>query len=111
MGSFSGSHVDSYEKKLSVYQIYRMCRERKIMFPVIPWGAGPNRTEKISETVEMLLLGIGLPIVYVSERQGGSLVVLDGNDRLRYLVEFLEKDCPVAGLEFFRNLTAVEWSR
>ncbi len=111
MGSFSGSHVDSYEKKLSVYQIYRMCRERRIVFPVIPWAAGPKRTEKISETVEMLLLGIGLPIVYVSERQDGSLVVLDGDDRLRYLVEFLEKDCPVAGMEFFPELNGCGMER
>lgn len=104
MGNFSGSHIDSYEKKLSVRRIYGMCREGRIVFPVIPWTVSPKKTEKISETVELLLLGVALPIVYVSERQDGSLVVLDGDDRLRYLVEFLERDYPVRGMEFFPEL-------
>jgi hypothetical protein len=75
-----------------------------MVFPVIPWRVSPKKTEKISETVELLLLGVALPIVYVSERQDGSLVVLDGDDRLRYLVEFLERDYPVRGMEFFPEL-------
>ena len=40
-------------------------------------------------------MGMVLPVIYVSERQDGSLLVLDASDRLQYLMEFLEGRCPL----------------
>ncbi len=40
-------------------------------------------------------MGMVLPVIYVSERQDGSLLVLDAGDRLQYLMEFLEGRCPL----------------
>ena len=39
-------------------------------------------------------MGMVLPVIYVSERQDGSLLVLDAGDRLQYLMEFLKGRCP-----------------
>lgn len=103
MERFSGNYIDSYEKKISVQQIYQMYRERMIVFPRVP-SMRRKKIERISEIVEMILLGIALPIIYVSERQDGSLLVLDTDDRLRCLIEFLDGYYPVRGLEFYPEL-------
>lgn len=104
MERFSDNYIDSYEKKISVQQIYQMYRERMIVFPKAPSLRRSRKIERISEIVEIILLGIALPIIYVSERQDGSLLVLDTDDRLRCLIEFLDGYYPVRGLEFYPEL-------
>ena len=63
-----------------------------------------TKIERISEIVEIILLGLALPTVYVSERQNGSLLVLEADDRLRCLIEFLKGYYPVRRLEFYPEL-------
>lgn len=104
MERFSGNYIDCYEKKISIQQIYQMYRERKIVFPKAPVMRKTNKIERISETMEIILLGFALPVVYVSERQDGSLLVLETDERLRSLIEFLEGCYPVRGLEFYPEL-------
>lgn len=104
MGSLSENHVDSYEKKISIHQIYRMCQEGRIVFPDT---IKPRRSKEIriaSETVEAVLLGIALPVIYMSERQDGSLLVLDTADNLRHLIGFMGDCYPIMGLEFYPEL-------
>lgn len=104
MERFSGNYIDSYEKKISVRQIYQMYQERKIVFPMAPPMKRATKIERISGMVEIILLGFALPAVYVSERQDGSLLVLDVDDRLCCLIGFLEGHYPVRGLEFYPEL-------
>lgn len=104
MEKFSDSYIDSYEKKISVRQIYQMYQEKKIVFPMASPTKRVTKIERISEMVEIILLGLALPTVYVSERQNGSLLVLETDDRLRCLIEFLEGYYPVRGLEFYPEL-------
>lgn len=104
MERFSGNYIDCYEKVISVRQIYQMYREQKIVFPKVPLMRRFKKIERISEIVEIILLGFALPTVYVSERQDGSLLVLESEDRLRCLIEFLEGRYPVRGLEFYPEL-------
>ena len=63
-----------------------------------------KKIERVSGIVEIILLGFALPTIYVSERQDGSLLVLEADDRLRCLIEFLEGNYPVRGLEFYLEL-------
>ena len=79
MSSFSKNHVDSYEKKLSVYQLYRMYQEEQLVFSDAPAMRRTKKIERISETLETILLGISLPLIYESERQDGSLLVLESS--------------------------------
>ena len=78
--------------------------EKKVVFPMAPSMKRVTKTERISQIVEIILLGLALPAVYVSERQNGSLLVLEADDRLRCLIEFLEGYYPVRGLEFYPEL-------
>lgn len=104
MEKLSGNYIDSYEKKMSVQQIYQMYLERKLVFPSVPSMRRSKKIERISGIVEIILFGIALPIIYVSERQDGSLLVLEADDRLRCLIEFLEGYYAVGGLEFYPEL-------
>lgn len=104
MSGFSDHHINSYEKKISIYQLQRMCRDRRLVFPSVPSKVRMRKIESVSETLETILMGILLPVVYVSERQDGSLLVLDASDRLLHLMEFLEGSYPIAGLEFYPEL-------
>lgn len=104
MGNFSGDRVDSYEKKISVQQAFRMYQSGKLVFPVTPSVGRAKKIERVSETVEVILRGIALQVVYMSERQDGSLLVLDSDDRLQHFMGFLEGVYPVLRLEFFTEL-------
>lgn len=104
MERFSGNYIDCCEKTISVQQIYQMYQERKIVFPKAPLVKKSKKIERISEIIEIILLGFVLPTVYVSERQDGSLLVLESEDRLRCLIDFLEGRYPVRGLEFYPEL-------
>ena len=70
MGSFSENHIDSYERKVPVYQIHRLCQEGRIVFPSVPLARKQKRTERISETVEAILLGITLKSGALPESRG-----------------------------------------
>ena len=107
MEKFSGNYIDSYEKKLSVGQIYQMYQERKVVFPMAPLMKRVTKIERISQILEIILLGLALPAVYVSERQNGSLLILEADDRLRCLIEFLEGHYPVRELEFYPELAGL----
>ena len=63
--------------------------------PSVPAKTRAKRIERVSGTLEAVLMGMVLPVIYVSERQDGSLLVLDASDRLQYLMEFLEGRCPL----------------
>ncbi|MCI8995091.1 MAG: hypothetical protein HFI30_05305 [Lachnospiraceae bacterium] len=91
-------------KKLSVYQLYRMYQEEQLVFSDAPAMRRTKKIERISETLETILLGISLPLIYESERQDGSLLVLESSDRLRCFIEFLDGQYLAAGLEFYPEL-------
>lgn len=105
MSGFSENHIDSFEKKIPVYQLHRMYQERRVVFPNIPSSGRARKMAKISETLETVFLGLSLPVVYASERQDGSLLVLDTSDHLRYLMEFLDGRYPAGELEFYPKLS------
>ena len=104
MGRFSENRIDSYEKKISIFQICQMVKEGRIVFPVVSSGKKSKRIKNVSEMLEAILLGIALPVVYVSERQDGSFLVLNSDDRLLNLILFLEGEYPLTGLEFYPEL-------
>lgn len=104
MKSLSENRIDGYEKKIPVYQLYRMYREKRLVFPSVSVIRSSKMIDTISETLEMILLGVTLPIDYVSELQDGSLLVLDNDNRLRCLMKFVRGDYVIRGMEFYPEL-------
>ena len=67
--SLLGERIESYEKIMSVYRFYQMWREGNILFPTMPLLQRQKIQEKLSETLEAILLGMVLPADYASEQQ------------------------------------------
>lgn len=68
MGGFSKNHIDSYEKKISIYQLHQMCQDGRLVFPSVSAKTRAKKIERVSRTLEAVLMGMVLPVIYVSER-------------------------------------------
>lgn len=83
-------NVDIYEKRISVMDALFMMKKGMIRFPNYTQVGRERKVNKISNSVEMMLTGLKLPVFYASELQSGDLLILDSSDILRYLFDFLE---------------------
>ncbi|WP_411348666.1 DUF262 domain-containing protein [Paenibacillus sp. WLX2291] len=55
-----------------------------------------------SELIESVLMGIPLPIFYLSENKSGQLVVVDGKQRLTTFFKFFDNDFALKGLKILK---------
>lgn len=89
------------EKRISVEYAWNMLRKGKIIFPEAPVLFKPRRTQRVTEIVELILLGAAVPAVYVSELQDGRWLILESSDRLRALFLFLNHACTLEYMDTF----------
>lgn len=87
---FDTEMIDIREKKYTVYNLYEMYKHGRLVFPLKPAVLQSLRT-KAQEAMDILLLSIPFPVIYVSERQDGSLVVLESSSRLLGLLELIDR--------------------
>ena len=72
--------------------------------------------EKASSLIESLLLDVPLPIIYLAEEQGGSQVVIDGQQRLSSIFSFIDGTFPdrkafkLNGMKILRQLNQKAFS-
>lgn len=57
-----------------------------------------------SELVESVLMGLPIPIMYLSEDKFANLIVVDGRQRLTAFFTFLDGEYPLTGLKILKNL-------
>lgn len=62
-----------------------------------------NQKQK-SELVESVLMGLPIPIMYLSEDKFANLIVVDGRQRLTAFFEFLDGKYSLTGLKILKNL-------
>lgn len=95
------------EKRVSVGYAYQMLQKGKISFPETPMLTKNRMQGRLTETVELILLGVAVPAVYVSELQDGSWLVLEVTDRLRALFQFLGGKGNLGYMELFPECTGM----
>lgn len=61
-------------------------------------------SRQMSELIESVIIGIPLPLIYLAESQSGSLVVVDGRQRLTTFIRFLNNDFKLKGLRILKDL-------
>ncbi len=72
--------------------------------------------QKASRLIESVLLGVPLPIIYLSEEQDGTKTVIDGQQRLTSFFNFLDgkhpdgRDFKLSGLRVLKNLASKKYS-
>ncbi|WP_281193029.1 DUF262 domain-containing protein [Erysipelothrix rhusiopathiae] len=57
-----------------------------------------------SQLIESILLGIPLPLFYLSEDKGSNLIVVDGRQRLTAIFNFLDGNLRLSGLQMLSEL-------
>ena len=59
---------------------------------------------KSSRLIESALLGIPIPIIYLSEEKDGKVNVIDGQQRLKAFFSFIRNEIKLSGLKVFPEL-------
>lgn len=95
------------EKRVSVEYAYQMFKKGKLSFPETPLLTKKRMQERLSETVELILLGVAVPVIYVAELQDGSWLVLEATDRLRMLFRFLDGDGNLGYMDMYPEHTGM----
>ena len=55
--------------------------------------------ERQSKLIESIILGLPIPLIFLTEKQDGKLEIIDGSQRIRTLSAFLENELILKGLE------------
>lgn len=82
--------IEVFEKKYTIENVLWMYREGSIKF--VRTNHSANIEKIFSKTIDAIDLGIPMPTVYVSEQQNGDWIVLDGTDKLYYLIAYLNEE-------------------
>lgn len=94
----------------SIYEMKRKYDKGKIcMDPSFQrnfvWGI-----KQMSELVESVIIGIPLPLIYLAESQNGSLVVVDGRQRMTTFIKFLNNEFKLKGLRILKELNGCSFT-
>lgn len=94
----------------SIYEMKRKYDRGKIcMDPSFQrnfvWGI-----KQMSELVESVIIGIPLPLIYLAESQNGSLVVVDGRQRMTTFIKFLNNEFKLKGLRILKELNGCSFN-
>lgn len=87
-----------------VEEIFERYMKGMLIFYDKPRSFGNQRERITKEVLDALNRGIPFPPVYVSELQTGEFLVLDKSDRLRCLLEFLEREDVFKNGEFIKDI-------
>ena len=78
-------------RKYDIREMLSRYRQGKILFYEKNATAWKNHQKIVREVVWALTRGIPFPPVYASELQTGELLILDKNDKLRFLLDYLSR--------------------
>ncbi|MFJ7663902.1 DUF262 domain-containing protein [Lysinibacillus sp. NPDC097162] len=93
-----------------IFQLYRKFDKQQIILdPDFQredvWGL-----KQKSELIETVLMGIPLPIFYLSERKDGKLVVVDGRQRLTTFFSYLNDEFKLSNLKILSKINDKKFS-
>lgn len=92
MLQYIDDNIQFYQKKYSIEEVVRFYTKNRIKFvsstrlPSYTSIYYSNRTTQLIEAIDM---GMPLPEIYVSEQQNGDLVVLDKDEKLYSLISYI----------------------
>lgn len=91
-------------RQYHVEEIFERYKRGMLIFYDKPRSFGNQRERITKEVLDALNRWIPFPPVYVSELQTGEFLVLDKSDRLRCLLEFLEREDVFKNGEFIKDI-------
>lgn len=65
--------------------------------------------ERQSKLIESIILGLPIPLIFLTENYDGRLEIIDGSQRIRTLSAFLENELVLEGLEKIDSLNSLSF--
>jgi len=88
----------------TVFDLHRKYRREEIVSRTFSSRKKGWDIKKKSMLIESLLLNIPIPMIYMVERADGKIEVVDGQQRLDAVFDFLDNRFPLTGLELLKEL-------
>lgn len=68
------------------------------------------KNKQKSELIESVVMGIPLPLIYMAETMEGSLVIVDGRQRLTTFFDYMDDQFTINGLRILQELNGCRFS-
>lgn len=94
---------------LTVSSLQQYLSNGKLVIPEFQRGYVWTRTQA-SRLIESLIIQCPIPVVYFSQEQNNTLIVIDGNQRLLSIKLFLNDAFELEGLTTYPELNGASWS-
>lgn len=93
------------KKSFSLFEIKRQCLERKeiILDSDFQRNAVWGLKQK-SELIESILMKLPIPVFYFFQTEEGKTHIVDGQQRIRTIIEYMENNFKLAALNVFKEI-------
>ncbi|MCI9626066.1 MAG: DUF262 domain-containing protein [Clostridia bacterium] len=98
MDGYTGVKVHTVTKDLPLSQLKDMCDANDIITNPDYQRNYIYNAKRASSLIESILLGIPIPVVYLSEEENGTYSVIDGQQRITSFVNYLKNEYRLTGL-------------
>lgn len=97
------ANINVERAQFSIYQLHRKYKQKTLKLdPEFQRANVWNKSQK-SELIESVLMGIPLPAFYLNQTKDGTLVVIDGRQRLSTFFSFIDDEFKLDKLKQLRN--------
>jgi hypothetical protein len=92
----------------SAFQLHKMYKNKNLVLikDVFQWDI-----LKKSELIESILIGFPLPVFYIKQNTEGKYLVLDGNERLNSIFEYMENTFSLNGLKILTKFNGYNFQQ
>lgn len=109
MNAEDTQNISSKFEHWSIFDIKRKFDEKDLNVPEFQRNDVWNNPEK-SRLIESLLRGIPIPSIYLSEEKEGIYNVIDGQQRINSIVQYLDDSFGLSGLQILTHLRNVKYN-
>lgn len=108
--TYNNEELDIKENHMQVIALLRKYEQNKIIIPKFQRNQVWKQQQK-SRFIESLILNIPIPPFYVSQDLEGNSIIIDGLQRTTAIIEYLENNYPLVGLEALPKLNGLKFSQ
>ena len=101
---YPDAEVKVERAQFSVFELKRKLEKKQILVDPDFQRESLWDMKQKSELVESILMGIPLPLIYLTEDKKGKLIVVDGRQRLTSLFGFIDNEYQLSNLNIVTNI-------
>ena len=107
----SARKVSAHRADNSVFELHRQRHKGQLVLQPSFQRYYVWSDNQASKLIESIFLKLPIPIIYLAEEQAGGYSVIDGQQRLTALFQYLDNIYPLGGLEVLKDLNGKRFSQ